>query len=190
MFSNAIGYETKPCCAINILINIFIFSASSCRGKVQRYLQKKFSTPKEAQAHYSDIIMPHQVILQSSTEVQGVEEIFAFCRNEIAKLESEQQVYVISQLFSYFSLNNSRLIVPGDFLFLAQRAMRELKGAGRSNVVYNLVKAIGTKRPDGSDSLLPVRRMPMGLLEYCGIFFTSTRLEQVNLIFLCLFMSR
>ena len=38
--------------------------------------------------------------------------------------------------------------------------------SGRSNVVYRLSMALGTKREDQTDSLLPSKRMPMGLIEH------------------------
>ena len=44
--------------------------------------------------------------------------------------------------------------------------MKRLHDGGRSNVMYLLAKALGTTRLDGSDFLLPVSRMPIGLLEY------------------------
>ena len=38
-------------------------------------------------------------------------------------------------------------------------------------------------RTDGTDSLLPVRRMPMGLMEYAVNFFVS---EEMNRVVRCL----
>ena len=64
--------------------------------------------------------------------------------------------------------------VPSDYLSLSIKAMRNLKAAGRLNVVYGLAKALGTKRDDQSDTLLPCKRMPMGLIEFCVQFFTSS----------------
>lgn len=51
-------------------------------------------------------------------------------------------------------------------------------------MLYNLVKCIGTKRPGTEDSFLPVTRMPMGLLEHCVNFFSSSNLQQVIIILL------
>ena len=72
--------------------------------------------------------------------------------------------------------------LPGDFLELAVAAMQHLKSCGRANVLYNFAKAIGTMREDKSDSLLPAKRMPMGLIEHCVNFFTSTHVQ----VFLCI----
>ena len=35
-------------------------------------------------------------------------------------------------------------------------------------------------RQDGTDSLMPARRMPMGLVEYLVNFFTADNLSKVN----------
>ncbi len=59
------------------------------------------------------------------------------------------------------------LTVPEDFLSLTAKAMAQLKRSERSNVLYNLAKGIGTPRDDGSDSRLPTRHMPMGLVDKC-----------------------
>ena len=60
----------------------------------------------------------------------------------------------------------------------------KLNQAGRSNVVYNMVKAIGTNRSNSDDSLLPLTRMPMGLIEHCVNFFSSSQLQQVFIYYI------
>ena len=59
------------------------------------------------------------------------------------------------------------------------RRNRKPDSCGRSNVLYNLAKALGTMRDDQTDSLLPVKRMPMGLIEHCVNFFCCSHSEQV-----------
>ena len=68
---------------------------------------------------------------------------------------------------------------PADYLELSIAAADNLGKAGRANVLYLLAKALGTQRPDGSDTLLPVRRLPMGLIEHCANFFNATSISQV-----------
>ena len=58
--------------------------------------------------------------------------------------------------------------------------MRHLGEAGRSNITYSLAKAVGTMRPDRSDSLLPTKNMPMGLIVYAVNFFTASSIQKVN----------
>lgn len=76
-------------------------------------------------------------------------------------------------------MNNCSIVVPSDFLKLSLSAMSRLQEAGRTNVIYNMSKAIGTPRPDSEESRLPISRMPMGLLEYCVNFYSSTHVQQV-----------
>ena len=87
-----------------------------------------------------------------------------------------------SHLASNLSVN-----VPDDFLELAAAVMQHLKSCGRANVVYyNLATAIGTMREDLSDSLLPAKRMPMGLIEHCVNFFYSTRQQVCRFAYTCI----
>lgn len=68
---------------------------------------------------------------------------------------------------------------------LAVSAMEHLESCGRSNVVYNLAKVLGRMRNDKSDSLLPAKRMPMGLIEHCVNFFSSSSIREVRT---CMYM--
>ena len=70
--------------------------------------------------------------------------------------------------------------VPADFVTFAAVAMERLKQCGRSNVIYNLAKELGTMRNNQSDSCFPVNRMPMGLIEHTCNFFVSETLEQIT----------
>ena len=70
--------------------------------------------------------------------------------------------------------------MPDDFIILAAEAMLQLKSSNRSNVIYNLAKAIETVREDKSDSRLPTKQMPMGLIEYIAIFFAADTVQSVS----------
>lgn len=89
------------------------------------------------------------------------------------QLPEESRLPVISEIFSTFVSNKFMLSVPKDFLCLATSAMVQLSKGGRTNVLYNLAKGIGTMRPDKKDSQFPVMQMPMGLVEYTAQFFCS-----------------
>lgn len=90
-------------------------------------------------------------------------------------LTPEQQ---LTQLFS----NASKFPVEADFLQLACRAMHHLKKHGMSNLIYQLhvSRCAGTMRSDGSDSLLPVKCMPTGLIEYMVKFFNAEAVTKVT----------
>lgn len=83
------------------------------------------------------------------------------CIEKLETLAAHQQCSVLSKLFSRFVKQNSPTQhLPNDFIELALKGMAHLTSCGRSNVIYLLVKALGTMRTDQSDSLLPAKRMP------------------------------
>ena len=47
--------------------------------------------------------------------------------------------------------------------------------------MYGVAKAVGRMCPDDSDSRLPAKRMPMGLLEYMLNFFNADSYSQVGM---------
>ena len=67
-----------------------------------------------------------------------------------------------------------------DFIPLSVMAIEHLKRCGRSNVLYGLAKALGHMRKDGSDSRLPAKRMPMGLIEHIVNFYNADDIKKVS----------
>ena len=92
----------------------------------------------------------------------------------------DSQLPLLSEVFSAYLLTVFKLSVPNYFLHLAASAMLQLANNGRTNVLYNLAKGIGTLRQDEEDTRFPVKRMPMGLVEYTAQFFASDNLQQVR----------
>ena len=90
---------------------------------------------------------------------------------------------VLTELFSHILVTNYAVStegIPDDFLELVASGVENLHQQKRTNVIYKLAKAVGTMRADSSDSLLPVRRMPMGLIEYAVMFYTASSLKKVR----------
>ena len=159
---------------------------------------KHFTTPIEAEKHYFPPIVQPQPTANPSVEVQtdltfrvaqsGVDRVLSdgnvldtatqtdppdpaeSIGDMLRQISTDSQLEVISKLFSEYALANICLTVPEDFLSLAAKAMAQLKRSERTNVLYKLAKGIGTPREDGSDSRLPTRRMPMGLVEHIANF--------------------
>ena len=111
----------------------------------------------------------------------NVEQVQTACWQLIETLSSHQQRVVISNLFDVFVQRSTTLRCVPSFIEFAVNGMDHLKECGRSNVIYLLAKSLGTMRPDGSDSLLPAKRMPMGLIEYCVNFFNAKAVQQVHM---------
>lgn len=92
----------------------------------------------------------------------------------------DEELQAVTVLFRKFALTHYQVDVNDDFLSLALRSFQHLKSCGRSNVLYGLARAIGRSRPDGTDSRLPAKRMPMGLLEYLVNFFNADSYQKVR----------
>lgn len=97
-----------------------------------------------------------------------------------SKLPVDVHLQTMSRLFSSYMSATSSVSVPDNFLCLAAAAMINLHNGGRSNVVYDLAKGVGTQRDDKSDTCFPIKQMPMGLVEYVIQFFAVDTLHQVK----------
>ena len=98
----------------------------------------------------------------------------------IEELSPSQQVVLLSDLFQKVCRTYDECI-GSDFLELIVKASRHLMQCGRSNVIYKLARAIGTMRLDNTDSRLPAKRMPMGMLEYIANFYDAENYRTVFL---------
>ena len=85
----------------------------------------------------------------------------------------------VSRWFTQYARREYDVKVEEDFLSLAAKAMAQLRLSDRSNALYNLAKGWGTLRKDMSDSRFPIKRMPMGLVEYAANFFASEQMRKV-----------
>ena len=97
-----------------------------------------------------------------------------------------EQLQAISQQFELHAYNYHGISIPDNFLALVLSSRNHLMVHKRRDVITDMVKVIGTMRHDNSDSLLPVKRMPMGLLEYILSFYASdtknaVRVNYINL---------
>lgn len=67
------------------------------------------------------------------------------------------------------------------FVRLSLEAMRRLELNDKVNLVIKFCQGFANERPDKSGPLIPLHRMPFGLLQYCIEFFTCTNVMQVTL---------
>ena len=75
------------------------------------------------------------------------------------------------------------------FIQLSLQAMKRLEVNGKSNLVIKFCQCLANDRPDKSGSLMPMHRMPFGLIQHCIEFFTCTNVMQVTLLILFLFFT-
>ena len=91
---------------------------------------------------------------------------------------------MLSSLFSEFVSLKFGVSVPNDYLEYSASAMANQRLYAYSNALNNLAKGWGTPRTDGSDSRFPVKRMPMGLIEYAASFYSHDNLQSASLCFI------
>ena len=143
-------------------------------------LRERFETPKHAERHYFPVLVAgdhNSVSSPPDPETVTPSQVMELFQ----RLSEEAQLEVLNKLYSSTALASGSVVVPDGFLKLSIKAMSHLKRCGRTNIVYNLVRRLGEMRADKSDSLLPAKRMPMGLLEYCTSFFCSNGPQQVRI---------
>ncbi len=180
---------------------VFMLSIDlSCHLKVVSWLRKNFSDPQKAAAFY------FPAVGDNSTQTSLIVEEASTQTSLIVKEASTQTSLIVKEASTQISLHvdastqteeclsadvpEDFLELPEDFLELTKSAMHHLRKEGRTNVVYNFVKAVGTMRTDGTDSLLPVKRMPMGLMEYAVNFFVSEEMNRVCPIYRLCYISK
>ena len=115
-------------------------------------------------------IMPPSVSYQTSVSSTSNQPLLVSTSNTQhlwnETLPLDQKFTILSQLFSEVMEEKHNIKVPIDFLKLTAAGMVHLLPCNRGNVIYLLAQAFGSMRADESDSLLPAKRMPMGLIEH------------------------
>ena len=87
-----------------------------------------------------------------------------YCYQSLLNLTSGNQLLVLSKLFTLVCKTAGIVEIPSGFLELAVDGMKHLQECNRTNVIYYFARVLGIMRNNGSDSLLPAKRMPMGLV--------------------------
>ena len=101
-------------------------------------------------------------------------------RKLLAKLLVPEQLHILSVLFSSYAHEHHNVSIPETFLELTMNGSRHHRKCSRSNVICGLARGVGCMRNDGSDSRLPAKRTPMGMLEYTINFFNADHITKVN----------
>ena len=121
--------------------------------------------------HSQGTSSPQTVVYQNPSVCTSSDPVSS-CRTILSPFTSEEKLNELLVECSFSPLVKN-------FLELACKGMEHLRQSKRSNVIYNLVRGLGTMRNDGSDSLLPTKRMPMGLLEHVINFFVASSIQKV-----------
>ena len=171
-------------------------TAGACRLRVISKYPRQIATPKLAEEHYfgrtntseeMDVSMctghvdastqTESYLPAASRTLDSTHSI----KSAVSQLDESARLEIISEMFSAYA-HSQGISVSNDFLQLFLQATHHLKNCNRINVVYGLAKVIGTMRLDKTDSLMPAKRMPMGLVEYLVQFFSAKTLTKVSCI--------
>ena len=170
-------------------------TAGACRLHIISKYPRQFATPKLAEEHYfgrtntseeMDVSMSGHVDASTQTEsylpaASRTLDSTHSIKSAVSQLDESTRLEIISEMFSAYA-HSQGISVSNDFLQLFLQATHHLKNCNRINVVYGLAKVIGTMRLDKTDSLMPAKRMPMGLVEYLVQFFSAKTLTKVSCI--------
>ena len=86
---------------------------------------------------------------------------------------------IMDDLSVWFAAIKGIVSYPKNFVQTSLAAMKRLEANGKSYLVYKFCQVLAFDRPDKSGPLVPINRMPFGLLENCMEFFTCTNVTQV-----------
>ena len=190
-------------CTLYLYINqSHLFSvAGACRLKVISKYPKQFRSPADAESYYfgpeqprpdspMDVDVPQQQVIKhevsTQTDLSGAVSNQVRSHNSDFVLEilepmsTDDQLKFMANFLTKFANTHYDVHVNSDFLQFFLDASRHLKECNRPNVVYGVAKAIGRMRPDRSDSRLPAKRMPMGLLQHMVNFFNADTYNKVR----------
>ncbi len=152
-------------------------------------LRKKFTSPLAAESHY----FPHKLVASEAASA-GKKVVISseLHKGELSGLTPDQALLCLSNMLNDYCvlIGHPQLLPAADFIQLSISAMKHIRSCGRSNIVYDFVKCLGTMRSDGSDSLLPAKRMPLGLIQHCVNFFSCLSLNKVYAQVLCIIIDR
>ena len=85
--------------------------------------------------------------------------------------------YLINKQFLQTAVAEGIDSNPADFVSLSLGAMKVLQVAGKPNLIYKWSKCVFG---DDGKPLIPLHRMPFGLIQYQMEFFTCTNVMQVT----------
>lgn len=94
--------------------------------------------------------------------------------------DSSDVLDLLDKLYSWIACKKGISSNIRTFLHLSLDAMKRLEDNNKVNLVLKFCQGLAVDRPDKTGPLIPIHRMPFGLLQYCIEFFTCTNVMQVT----------
>ena len=83
---------------------------------------------------------------------------------------------VVDEMYFQLALKKGIKTYPKGFAMLSTDAMMRLQDIGKENLVFKFTECIAKNRPGTEELLMPLTRMPFGLIEYQILFLLSLHL--------------
>ena len=101
--------------------------------------------------------------------------------SKLAMLLSRNELVVCAdKVFLHLTDLQGETCNPVNYVSLSLEAMKTLSVISKSNLICKFVYMLGTKCPGSEEPLMPINRMPFGLMQYQIEFFSSTNVMQVQ----------
>ena len=88
--------------------------------------------------------------------------------------------YLANMVFFELALKKDINTYPTDFAKLSSDAMARLQAKNKPNLMHKFARCIAESRPGSDEPLMPIDRMPFGLIQYQIEFFSCTNISQVS----------
>lgn len=140
------------------------FPAKSIKSKVTKWKQTypSIENIEEKYGIHYDSTSDSSIVADQSNDLAS----------QFKRMQMSDQVTFIDSMFSHVASSQALFDIE-HFVPKCLEAMQTLKQNGKKNLVDKFCEAIACKRANG-DSLMPLHRMPFGLIEFNINTFTST----------------
>jgi hypothetical protein len=188
--NNDFGYleniSTQPECIDNILLQpMSRLSAEHLIALVYQVLQQK--SEQERKCVLKPLLVESDFLDlfdNTNLSLKLREQLIAKLMKDITDID---QVTMLDSTFKTVCLENGIEHPPEKFLTLSVRSMNTLQENGKPNVLLDFATCLGTNKPDSNEPLLPINKMPFGLIQHQLQFFSATNVNQVlNVYFKCI----
>ncbi|XP_070548026.1 uncharacterized protein [Ptychodera flava] len=168
---------------------------TTTQSQSQSTLADGLQTPQILRVHNSDIpplslLTSPEVVNMLSPEVKStvIEQVFSsmsasdqlsVLKSLVTSTEKKNLLPATEHSFQSLLLHRNVVYPPNDYVQLSTDVMLMLQSRNEDNIPYELLKAIGLKRDDGSPRM-PLDRMPYPMICYAIKFFNSSAPSQVK----------
>ena len=125
------------------------------------------------------------LVLSQLCRCFGVTSLLDLLAKLTVLLPRNELIVCADEVFLHLANLQGETCNPVNYVSLSLEAMKNLSVISKSSLVCKFVYMLGSKRPGSDEPLIPINRMPFGLIQYQIEFFSSTNVMQVQ-IYTCI----